>query len=552
MDGVIEAKPMPAIVPTKEADKMEETNKNDASQARGWQFWTIFPGLCLTSVLTALDSTILSTALPTIVGELHSASSYVWTINAYTLTFTAAQPFYGQFANLFGRKAALSVAIAVFMLGSIICGVAKDTTTLIAGRAVQGIGGGGLSILPAMVVCDLVPLRERQKYTGFIYGAFAIGTFIGPVIGGALVQHVGWRWVFWINLPVAGFALGLVLLFLKVHHGRERSILDQLLRIDYLGNAILVAAVTAILLALSGASTNYSWGSWHTLLPLLLGLLGLFIFASFEASSLCKQPTTPPRLFTNRTSGIAFALTFLHGVILYWASYFMPVYFQAVREASPEQSGINTLPAAIPLVPFGILGGIMIAKTGRYKLNQMVGFVLAAVGIGCFPVLDRNSSTATWAILQIIFAAGAGFILTATMPAIQAPLPESDVASATAAWGFVQSLGFICGLAIPSSIFDTRFSDLLGCISDPSIRQILSGGGTYEHASRTFVSSLNEPVKTEVIDTFVASLKLVWQVGSAFAGLGLVISAFIGEVKLRESLDTKYGYKDQDVPRANA
>ncbi|KAI9667764.1 MAG: hypothetical protein M1821_000581 [Bathelium mastoideum] len=477
MDGVIEAKPMPAIVPATEAEEMEETNKNDASQARGWRFWTIFPGLCLTSVLTALDSTILSTALPTIVGELHSASSYVWTINAYTLTFTAAQPFYGQFTNLFGRKAALSVAIAVFMLGSIICGVAKDTTTLIAGRAVQGIGAGGLSILPAMVVCDLVPLRERQKYTGFIYGAFAIGTFIGPVIGGALVQHVGWRWVFWINLPAAGFALGLVLLFLKVHHGRERSILDQLLRIDYLGNAILVAAVTAILLALSGAST---------------------------------------------------------------------------KEASPEQSGINTLPAAIPLVPFGILGGIMIAKTGRYKLNQMVGFVLAAVGIGCFPVLDRNSSTATWAILQIIFAAGAGFILTATMPAIQAPLPESDVASATAAWGFVQSLGFICGLAIPSSIFDTRFSDLLGCISDPSIRQILSGGGAYEHASRTFVSSLNEPVKTEVIDTFVASLKLVWQVGSAFAGLGLVISAFIGEVKLRESLDTKYGYKDQDVPRANA
>ena len=229
----------------------------------------------------------------------------------------------------------------------------------------------------------------------------------------------------------------------------------------------------------------------------------------------------------------------------------MPVYFQAVREASPQQSGINTLPAAIPLVPFGIFGGIMIAKTGRYKLNQMVGFILAAVGVGCFAVLDRNSSTATWATLQIIFAAGAGFILTATMPAIQAPLPESDVASATAAWGFVQSLGFICGLAIPSSIFDTRFSNILDYISDPSIRHILSGGGAYEHASRSFVSPLNEPVKTQVIDTFVASLKLVWEVGSAFAGLGLVMSAFIGEVKLRESLDTKYGYKDQDVPRAS-
>ena len=196
MNGNIEAKSMSAMVPATEVEKNEETNEQNASEARDWRFWAIFPGLCLTSVLTALDSTVLSTALPTIVGELHSASLYVWTINAYTLTFTAAQPFYGQVANLFGCKATLSAAIAAFMFGSIICGVAKDTATLIAGRAVQGIGGGGLSILLAMVVCDLVPLRDRQKYTGLIYGAFAIGTFIGPVVGGALVQHVGWRWVF--------------------------------------------------------------------------------------------------------------------------------------------------------------------------------------------------------------------------------------------------------------------------------------------------------------------------------------------------------------------
>ncbi|KAF2230508.1 hypothetical protein EV356DRAFT_526693 [Viridothelium virens] len=324
--------------------------------------------------------------------------------------------------------------------------------------------------LPAIVVCDLVPLRERQKHTGIIYGAFAIGTFTGPVVDGAVVDHVGWRWVFWLNLPVAGVALGAVLLFLRVHHDREGSIWTQLLSIDYLDNGILMAGPLS-------------------LLSLMLGILGLPGFVFFEASTWCRQPTTPAHLFTNISSAITFALTFLHGAVL---------------EAFPQTSGINTLATAIPLVPFGILGGIWIAKTGRWRLNQLTGFALAAIGIGCFRVSSQHFGTAVWVVLQIIFAPGAGLILTAT-----------------------------------HRLYKPHY-----------LRRI--GDGAYQHASCAFVSSLHRVDRTQVIDTFVASLRLVWEVGSAFAGIGFVIALFVREVELGENPTTKYGYKREDILSADA
>lgn len=517
-----------------------------ASKKHGWRFWAIFPGLCLASTLCALDSTILSTALPTIAADLDSNSLYVWAINAYTLTFTAIQPLYGQTADIFGRKIAIIVAITLFFLGSGICGGAKTTAMLIGGRAVQGLGGGGLSILPAMVVCDLVPLRERQKYTGLVYGAFAIGTFIGPVVGGTLVDHIGWRWIFWVNLPVSGLALAMVMGFLHTSQVNKSAFSrwQQVARIDYLGNILLIGAVTSILIALSCVGPSMPWSSWQTLVPLLVGILCLPLYVFFEASPFCLQPTTPLRLFSNKTSALAFVLTFLHGIILYWSSYFLPVYFQAVLKSPPQQSGINSLAAAIPLVPFGIVGGFLIAKYGRYKMNQIMGFALSAIAVGCFSLLDQNSPTVAWVLLEILLAAGAGIVLTATLPAIQAPLPESDVATATATWGFVQSLGFVCGVAIPSSIFETKFSSLLSSITDTAVRDELRLGA-YEHASRAFILSLSDETQRRVIEVFVATLKLVWEVGSAFAVLGFIASFFIQEVELREVLETNYVYDEE-------
>lgn len=229
---------------------------------------------------------------------------------------------------------------------------------------------------------------------------------------------------------------------------------------------------------------------------------------------------------------------------MYWASYFLPVYFQAILKDSPQKSGIHTLAAAIPMVLFGILGGFWIAKVGHYRLNQIVGFALATIAIGYFSILDQNSSTAVWVILQIVFTAGAGIVLTTTLPAIQAPLPESGIATATATWGLFQGLGFVCGVAIPSSIFEAKFRSMIYIIDDENLK-VFRSGGAYEHASKAFITSLSEELQMQVVKLFVVSLKLVWEIGLAFAVFGLLASFFVQDIELRSNLETDFGYGEE-------
>ncbi|MCJ1326815.1 hypothetical protein MMC10_003481 [Thelotrema lepadinum] len=512
------------------------------STGYGWHFWAMFPGLGISAALVALDATILSVALPGIVDDLDSGTLYIWLINSYTLTMTACQPVYGQIADLLGRKITILSAIALFFIGSTVCALAHDTKTMIAGRLVQGMGAGGISFLPSLIISDLVPLKKRQLFTSIIYSAWALGIDLGPIAGGFLLERVSWRWIFWLNLPVSGFAFVLIALFLRVHNGRTGTILHQIAQIDFTGNLILVAAITSILLALSEGGNSGSWGSWQTILQLVLGFLGLGLFVAFEGSSWCKRPTMPLHLFSNRTSFIGYLLTFLHGLLLYCVIYFLPVYFQAVLEEPPQQAGIDMLPSMVPLTPFCILGGWYITRTNRYKVNQLLGFASMAIGIGLFILLNQQSSAAEWAIFQLIFSVGAGVLMTAALPAIYAPLAESDVALATATWGFIQSLGYIWGGSIPSSVFNSQFDKNIFKIDDAQVRQQLSDGNAYQHATQEFVTSLSEPTKTQAIGVFVSSLTLVWEICLAFALIAFVATFFIKEVKLREELDTNFGY----------
>ena len=252
----------------------------------------------------------------------------------------------------------------------------------------------------------------------------------------------------------------------------------------------------------------------------------------------------PLSLFSNRVSLLGYSLTFLHGITLYWVSFFLPVYFQGCLGASPQRSGIDTLASVIPLVPAGIGGGILIARTGQYKPNQVLGYALMTIGFGLFTILDEFSPTIMWVMFQIVFAIGGGLVLTALLPAIQAPLADSETATATATWGFIQSFGFIWGASVPSVIFNARFEQLLPTISDVAIRETLSHGNAYEHASKAFIESLSGAVRSEVVRAFVYSLKLVWQVAISFATCGFLLTCLIGEVPLREDLQTHYGYDE--------
>ncbi|KAI9376098.1 major facilitator superfamily domain-containing protein [Aspergillus egyptiacus] len=515
-----------------------------------WRFWAVFPALCVTTFLAALDTSILSTALPTIALDLQAGELYMWITNAYILSSTVVLPLFGQTANIFGRRWMMIGSVVVFAIGSGMAGGANNTSAIIAGRAIQGIGGGGINVLVDTVICDLVPLRQRGQYVALMASVWAVGTTIGPVLGGAFAQHVSWRWVFYINLPLCAVSLVLLILFLRVTHPPRppnTSIWTQFTRVDLLGNTILTTAVVAILLALTWAGSAYPWSSWRVLVPFLLGLAGIALFLAHQASRLCPEPSIPLKVFKSSTAICALWIAFLQNLLLYWVGYFLPIYFQALRNLSATSSGLAVLPITGAIAPSGIVTGILLAKTGKYRPFHFLGAIGTTVGVGLFSLLDDQSPAREWAGFQVLYGIGSGMIFSSTLPPIQAVLPESDVATATGTWAFMRSFGCIWGIAIPTSIFNTRIQAGLSRVSDPVIRGMLGGGGAYAVASEGLIPSLaDRPVlQAEVLRLYQDGLRWVWLMGIVFGALGFVLALPVKEVGLREELETEFGLREE-------
>ena len=512
---------------------------------RGLRFWTIMVAVGFTGLLTALEATITSTALPTIIANLEGGDAYVWAVNGYLLAMTALQPLYGQLANIFGRRWPTITAAASFLLGSGIAGGAQNIGMLIAGRVIQGIGAGGINVLCEILVCDLVPLRHRGNYLAGMFGMIAIGTALGPFFGGLIVDRTTWRWVFYLNLPIGGVALILLFFALHVNANKDKNLATSLGKIDWIGNAIFVSSICALLIALSWAGAIYPWSSFRVLVPLILGLVGMGAFIAYEGSPFCSQPMMPLHLFSNRTSATAFVLTFLHSIVTIWALYFLPVYFQGVLGSSAQRSGVQLLPTILVLIPFAIAAGGVMSKLGRYRPIHHIAFALMAVGMGLFSLLDEKSNTGTWVGFQIVESAGAGFMIPTLLPAVLAPLTEADTALATATWSFLRSFGQVWGTAIAAAVFNNRFGQLADRIADPVIREQVSGGDAYQYATANFTKSLAPETKQQFISALNGSLQRSWYVAIAFAALGFVLVIIEKEVPLREELDTEYGVVDE-------
>ncbi|MCJ1394423.1 hypothetical protein MMC18_007301 [Xylographa bjoerkii] len=520
---------------------LEEGKGSTPKENRGFQFWMVIVSLCIAGVLPGLESTVVTTSLPTIVADLQIGDNYIWIANVFFLTSAAVQPLFGQVANIFGRRWLAISIVAFYVFGSGICGGANSGAMLIAGRAIQGIGSGGLNMIVDVVVSDLVPLRERGNFIAIVLTVYSIGTTMGPFVGGAIVETTTWRWVFYLNLPIGGVAMVMLFMFLHVNYKKEMTFAQKLKRIDYLGNVIVIASSTAVLFALTYGGARYSWSSWHIVLPLVLGLVGLIIFYIYEDSSLPIEPVTPTRLFKNRTSGAVIVITFLNSGLLYWAMYFLPVYFQAVQVSLPERSGVQILPLVLVAVPGAIVAVIVLTKYGRYRPLHHLGLGICTIGIGLFTLLNANSSMAAWVLFQVVGGLGSGMVLNTLLPAFQAPLPESDQAAATAAWAFIRSFGSIWGVAIPGAIFNSRCNALASRITDPSAHAALATGQAYEHATAAFVGSFSGDVQQQIIGVYTDSLKTVWQVAVAFSGLAFLLVFLEREVPLRTELDTEYG-----------
>ncbi|KAI8627366.1 MFS general substrate transporter [Xylariaceae sp. FL1651] len=516
------------------------------SLKKGWRFWAVFSAICFTTLLAAIESTVTSTALPFIVHELDAGDLYVWFVNAYFLTSTAFLPLLGQLCDFFGRRWMMITVVALFALGSGISGGAKNASMLIAGRAVQGIGGGGINLLIELIVSDLVPLRERGAYFGIVFGVFSLGTAVGPLVGGAIVDRTTWRWVFYINLPVAGVALVLHTLFLHVKYDRETAIITRLKRIDYVGNIILIGSVVSVLIALSWGGTRYRWSSYQILVPLLLGIFGLVLFHTYEGMPWVREyPTLPERVFKRRTPAAALIIAFINFICLFWVIYFLPVYFQAVLGMSPTLSGVALLPTVLLSVLVGAIAGIVLSKWGRYRPLHIIAFSFISLGLGLFSRFDQRTSPAEWVLVQIVPALGLGIMMSTNLSSVQADLPEKDTAAATAAFAFMRAYGSIWGVSIPAAIFNAQFANESWRIDDQRIQDQLSGGSAYSFANANLIHSIPKPQRDLVIDVYARSLKLTWQVSLGFALLGFLLCFLQKEISLRTTLETQFGLDEK-------
>lgn len=514
---------------TDEAAKMtpikDTVTNNDGHPPRDWRFWIVFPTLCLSGLAVTMEGSIVVTALPSISRSLNT-TEYVWIVNAYTFASTVFQPLTGWLAEIFGRKPLLLLNIVLFGVGSGVSGAADSLAVMIVGRTIQGIGGGGIPLVAELIVSDMVPLPERPKMLGIVMATSCLGLLIGPVVGGVIVNHIAWRWIFWINCPLAAAAILCLFPVLGRRTQAQRETTSQLgsvvRRFDWVGNVLLPPSTLAILLPLTMGGKMYDWSSFRVVLPLVLGVCGLIGMGVYE--HFCANPLIPLRLLRKIPALSLQLQSFLQSMLIMWVNYYLTIYFQAVLQLSPQQAGFDLMPTIVGMVVFSILGGIagsMLPGQWSFMIN-LVAFALMSLGLGLFHIFNANTATAVHATLQIIIAAGNGLLMATLLPRVQALFSADDLWSVTGLFNYLRSFALVWGVTIPSIIFDQTVDSNLGLLP-ASIRSQFQHGGAYARASQEFTRSFNASIRGSVVQLYTRSLRATWWGAMSFALLGLVL-----------------------------
>lgn len=484
------------------------------------EIMVVIGALMLAMLLAALDQTIVSTALPQIAVDLHGLNKLSWVATSYLLASAIVTPIYGKLGDMFGRKRIFMASIFIFLIGSVLCGLAQDMNQLIAFRAIQGLGGGGLMALVFAIIADVVPPSQRGRYQGYFGAVFGISSVAGPLLGGLFTEHLSWHWIFYINVP-----LGLIALYAvstKLHLPVRRSPH----KIDYEGAALLSVSAVSLLLVSVWGGIEYPWKSAEIVGLALSAVIFALLFVWRETKA--AEPIIPLRLFKNDIFVTSVLLSILAGVAMFASILYIPQYQQIVRGNTPTESGLLMLPLVIGMLIASITSGKLISKTGKYRRFPLIGTLLMSVGLWLFSHLSLTTSHLMLSVWMLIIGAGLGMFMPVAILAVQNSTPRSDLGAATSSVAFFRSIGGSLGGAIFGSILISRLTHYLhgslGSASDATGSAITSG-----------VANLPGAVKQQVLNGYVSAFHDMFLFAIPFAFGAFIVALFLREEPLKST-----------------
>lgn len=485
----------------------------------------LFAGLMVTMLLASLDQTIFSTALPTIVGELNGVNHMLWVTTAYILAATIMLPVYGKVGDLIGRKTIFLVAICLFIVGSIIGGLAPDMAWLIAGRAVQGLGGGGLMILSQAIIADVVPARQRGKYMGIMGGVFALSSVAGPLLGGWFTEGIGWRWAFWMNIPLGILAIISAVIFLKLPKKEYSKP-----KLDWSGMGLLALASTCLVLLTTWGGNEYDWNS-----PVIIGLMvGTVVFAaSFVwVESRAAEPIIPLKLFKDRNFNLATGAGLIIGVAMFGALAYLPTYLQMVAGVNATEAGLLMIPLMAALLVTSITSGQIVSRTGKYKWIPVIGTAIVVVALVLLSTMTPDLPLWVLCSYLAVMGIGLGACMQILILIVQNSFPITMVGTATASNNYFRQMGASLGAAVVGSLFVSRLTTLLA-------ERMPTGGGAGDTNSFTpeMVRDLPEAVRNVIVSAYNDALTPVFIYLAPLVVIAVFLLMFIKEKPLATSVE---------------
>lgn len=504
---------------------VEKTKKADTSEeVKPRSVRVVLMALMIAMLLAMLDNMIIGTAMPTIVGELGGLEHLSWVVTAYTLATAASTPIWGKIGDMYGRKGSFLTSIVIFLIGSALSGMAQDMGQLIGFRAIQGLGAGGLMVGVMAIIGDLIPPRERGKYQGMMAGVMALAMIGGPLVGGTITDHMGWRWSFYINLPLGAVALAMVTAVLHLPKKKEQG---ERPRIDYLGAALLTIAITSTVLVTTWGGTEYAWSSVEIIGLIAVGIVSTaaFIYAETKAA----EPVMPLHIFRSRNFTLMAVIGFLVGFAMFGGVLYLPLFQQSVQGASATNSGLLLLPMLLSMMVVSLIAGRVTTNTGKYKIFPIVGGGLMVVGLFLLATMDTGTSRLMSGVYMAVLGAGLGFLMQITMLVAQNSVEMKDMGVASSSATLFRTLGGSFGVALMGSLFTSQVTDTMTERLGPEAAA-KAGSAQLDAAS---LAKLPGVVREAYQHAVAAGTHSAFLLGAGIAVLGFAAAWFVKEVPLR-------------------